>query len=111
MSLSDLASLSKIMELPSNMGVCIPVWFIWAVPDPVDRHNPFSILTGLWLIEAYLQSLKSIALCFRMQDRMSPRNLGSQINISMRYTRIDKTNIPSMRRVEKESARVQFYPA
>ena len=32
-------------------------------------------------------------------DQMSLRNLGSQINISMRPTRIDKTNIPSMRRV------------
>ena len=32
-------------------------------------------------------------------DQMCPRNLGSQINISMRPTRIDKTNIPSMRRV------------
>ena len=32
-------------------------------------------------------------------DQMSPRKLGSQINISMRPTRIDKTNIPSMRRV------------
>ena len=31
--------------------------------------------------------------------QMSPRNLGSQSNISMRYARIDKTNIPSMRRV------------
>ena len=30
-------------------------------------------------------------------DKMSPRNLGFQINISMRYTRIDKTDIPSMR--------------
>ena len=33
------------------------------------------------------------------QTDMSPRNLGSQINIYMRPTRIDKTNIPSMRRV------------
>ena len=32
-------------------------------------------------------------------DQMSPWNLGSQINISKRPTRIDKTNIPSMRRV------------
>ena len=32
-------------------------------------------------------------------DQISPRNLGSQINISMRPIRIDKTNIPSMRRV------------
>ena len=30
-------------------------------------------------------------------DQMSPSNLGPQINISMRTTRIDKTNIPSMR--------------
>ena len=32
-------------------------------------------------------------------DQMFPRNLGSSINISMRPTRIDNTNIPSMRRV------------
>ena len=32
-------------------------------------------------------------------DKMSPRKLGSQINISMRPTHIDKTNIASMRRV------------
>ena len=32
-------------------------------------------------------------------DQMSTRNLGSQINISMRPTRIDKINIPSIRRV------------
>ena len=31
--------------------------------------------------------------------QMSPRNLGYQINISGRYTRIDKTKIPSMRRI------------
>ena len=30
-------------------------------------------------------------------DQMSPRNLGSQINISMCYTRIDKINISSMK--------------
>ena len=33
--------------------------------------------------------------------QMSPRNLGSQINISMHPTCIDKTNIPSMRRCKK----------
>ena len=32
-------------------------------------------------------------------DHISPGNLESQINISRCYTRIDKTNIPSMRRV------------
>ena len=29
-------------------------------------------------------------------EQMSPKNLGSQINISMRYKRIDKTNIPPL---------------
>ena len=33
----------------------ISVWFIWEVPDPVNKYSPFSIPTGLWLIEAYLQ--------------------------------------------------------
>ena len=37
-------------------------------------------------------------------DQMSPRNLGSQINICMRPTRIDKTNVPSMR-LEKNRQR------
>ena len=32
-------------------------------------------------------------------DQMSPSNLGSQINITMRPTRFDETNIPSKRRV------------
>ena len=32
-------------------------------------------------------------------DQMSPRNQGSQINISKRPTRIDKSNIPAMKRV------------
>ena len=32
-------------------------------------------------------------------DQMSPRNIGSQIFISRCYKRIDKTNIPSLRRV------------
>ena len=41
-------------------------------------------------------------------DQMSPKNLGSQINIFMRYTRINKSNIPSMRRVcERESLDVE----
>ena len=40
----------------------------------------------------------SNVLEFRANE-ISLRNLGSQINISMRPMRIDKTNIPSMRRV------------
>ena len=32
-------------------------------------------------------------------DQMSPRNIGSQIIISGCYKRIDKTNIPSLKRV------------
>ena len=39
---------------------------------------------------------RSHILQFRA-DQMSISNLGFQINISMCYTRIDKTNIPSMR--------------
>ena len=34
----------------------------------MNRYSPFSISTGLWLVEAYLQSLKSVALCARMQS-------------------------------------------
>ena len=66
-------------------------------------------------MEAYLQSLEfsfgrnrgyygrtdrhSSNVLELRADQMSPRYLGSQINVSMRPTRIDKTNIPSMRRV------------
>ena len=32
-------------------------------------------------------------------DQMSPRNIAAQINISRCYKRMDKTNIPSLRRV------------
>ena len=38
-------------------------------------------------------------------DQLIPRNLGSQINISMRPTRIDKTKILSVRRVEEINMR------
>ena len=36
-------------------------------------------------------------------DQMSPSNIGSQIIISRCYKRIDKTNIPALRRVYKNS--------
>ena len=88
----------------------------------MDRYGTFSIPTSV--IEAYVQIFKSIALCARTQsclpqtdtrtdgrtdkhsstvlefcaDQMSPRNIGSQIIISRCYKRIDKTNIPSLRR-------------
>ena len=85
--------------------------------------------TTVWVIEAYFQIFKSLALCVRMQSRLPqtdtrtdgrtdrrtdrhssnvvefcadqkfPRNIGSQIIISRCYKRIDKTNIPSLRRV------------
>ena len=78
----------------------LPIWFIWDVRDPVDRYSLFLIPTGLWLIEACVQSLKfgrnrdyygRTEFCV---DQMSPRDPRSQIKISMRPTRIDKTNIP-----------------
>ena len=71
--------------------------------------------------EAYLQSLKFEAICVRTQslslradrrtdrhssnvlefgaDQMFPSKIGSQIIISRCYKRIDKTNIPFLRRV------------
>ena len=39
---------------------------------------------------------------------MSPRNLEAQINISMRPTRIDKTNIPSYEISEEINAKVKL---
>ena len=64
------------------------------IPDPVNRNGLFSIPTDRH---------SSNVLQFRT-NQMFSRNLGSQINISMRYTRVDKTNtsIPSMRRVLKQ---------
>ena len=72
-------------------------------------REPFSITNGPRLIEAYLQSLKFVALCVRTQSwllRTDGRTDGqtdiaqmSQINIFMRPTRTDKTQIAPMRRV------------
>ena len=39
-----------------------------SAPDTVYRYSPFSIPIGLWLIEAYLQSLKFAALGVRTQS-------------------------------------------
>ena len=116
-------------DVPCTQETSIPIGFIWEVPDPVDRYSPFSIPTSVWIREAYVQSFKSVALCVRTQsclpqtdgrtdgrtdertdrhssnvvefgaDQMSPRNIGSQITICRCYKRIDKTNIPSLRRV------------
>ena len=98
----------------------IPVWFISKVPDAVDRYSPFSIPTGLMANRSLFAkfevrgSLRSDAIVTTIDgrmdrqtdrhssnvlvflaDQMSSRNLRSQINISRRPIRIDKT----MRRV------------
>ena len=88
----------------------------------MDRYSPYNpILTSVWVIEAYVPICKSLcsdAIVFTTDgptdgrtdrhssnvlevcaDQMSLMNIGSQIIISMCYKRIDKTNIPSMRRV------------
>ena len=91
----------------------------------MNRYSPFSIPTSIRVIEAYVQicsSLCSDVIVFTTDghtdgrtdgrtdrnssnvlefcaDQMSSGNIGSQIIISMCYKRIDKTNIPSMRRV------------
>ena len=54
-------------DVPCAQYPSIPIWLIWDVQDLVKRYDPFSIPTGLWLIEVYLQSLKFIALCVRTQ--------------------------------------------
>ena len=112
-------------DVPCAQDLSLPIWLIWEVPDPVNRYSPFSIPTSVWAIEAYVQIFKSVALCVRTQsclpqtdgrtdwrtdrhssnvlefcaEQMSQNNIGSQIIISRCYKRIDKTNIPSMRRV------------
>ena len=87
----------------------------------MDRYSPFSIPTSVWVIEAYVQLFKSVALCVRTPsclqqtdgrtdrhssnvlevcaDQMSPGNIGSQIIISRCYKSINEINIPSLRRV------------
>ena len=75
------------------------------------------IPTNVWIIQAFVENVTSIALYVRYlvynrrtyrhssnllefrADQMHRRNLRSQINIYECYTRIDKTNIPTMRRV------------
>ena len=74
----------------------------------MNRYSTFSLYTGLWQLEAYLySSLRSHAIVITTNERtdrhssnvlefradpMSPRNKGSQMNISMRTTHIDKTS-------------------
>ena len=101
----------------------------------MDRYSPFSIPTSVWVVEAYVHfqvysSLCSDAIVFTKDghtdgrtdrhssnvsefraDQMSPRNIGSQIIISRCYKRIDKTNIPSLRRVEKETIHTHYIPS
>ena len=75
---------------------------------------PFSIPAGLCLMFEVHSSLRSDAIVITTDgrtdshssnvlefraDQMYRRNLGSKINISRCYTRIDKTNIAAMRRV------------
>ena len=106
-------------DVPCAQSSSLPIWPIWEVPYPVDRYSPFSIPTSAWVIEAYVcSSLCSDVIVFTTDgrtdgwtdrhssnvlefcaDQMSPRNIGSQIIISRCYKRIDKTNIPSLRRV------------
>ena len=96
-------------DVPCAQDPSIPVWFISEVPDPVNHYSLFSITKGIWLKEAYLQSLKSISLWVRTQswllrtDRRT--HLESQINISRCYARVDKTNLPSMKRLSKSSTK------
>ena len=77
----------------------------------MDRYSAFSIpLANISLFAKFevRSSLRSCTIVIKTDgrtdrhssnvlefraDQMSPRNLGYQINISMRPTRIDKTNI------------------
>ena len=67
--LADLQSkIDNSALYPCAQDPGIPVWFIREVLDPVDLYSPFSIPSGIWLIEAYLQSVKFVALCVRTQS-------------------------------------------
>ena len=93
----------------------IQIGFMWEVLDPVDRRtNQRMDSVSLSVKFQVCSYLRSDAIVFTSDgrkdrhssnvlelraDQMSLRYLGSQINISMRPTRIDKTNIPSARRV------------
>ena len=82
------------------------VYMVWFIPDPVDRYSPFSLPTSVWVYhrrthgrtdgQTDRHSSNVLEFC---AYQMSPRNIGSQIIISRCYKRIDKTNLPSLRRV------------
>ena len=95
----------------------IPVWFIWEVPDAVDIAHfqcrpmanrslfaKFKVRSSLRLDAIVIttdgrtdrHSANVLEFC---ANQMSPKNLRSQINISMLLIRIDKSSMPSMRRV------------
>ena len=91
----------------------LPVWFIWDVPDPVDRYLPMANRNLFEKFEVR-SSLRSDTIVITTDgrtdrhtsnvlefcaDQMSPRNLWCQINISKCYTCIDKTNIHSVKGV------------
>ena len=106
-------------DFPCAQDRSIPVWFIWEVPGPVHRSiaiNSDRLVANRRFFEKFeiRSSLRSDSIVIITggrtdrhssnvlefhADQMSPRNLGFKINISRCYTRIDKTNIPSMRRV------------
>ena len=67
-----------------------------SVFEKFDVRNP--LRSDAIVITTDYRQIDSNVLEFRA-DQMSPRRLESQLNISMHPTRIDKTNIPSMRRV------------
>ena len=54
-------------HVPCAQDPSLPIWLIWGVPDPVDRYSPFSIPTSVWVVEAYVQIFKYVALCVRTQ--------------------------------------------
>ena len=85
---------------------------IWEVPEAQFQYRPAYISKhAKFQVPSFLRSDAIVITTYGRTDRpnsnvlefradqMSPTNLGSQINISRCYTRIDKTNIPSMRRV------------
>ena len=77
-------------EFPCAQDPGIPVWFIWEVPDPVERYSPFSIPTGLWLIFAkfevrsFLRSDVIVITTEGQTDRHSS-NVSKESGVSDQY--------------------------
>ena len=74
-------------DFPCAQDPGIPVWFIWEVPDPVDRYSPFSIPMAniILFVKFEVRSfLRSDAIVITTDGRTDEQSDISQMSISMR---------------------------